>query len=201
MLDPVRIEIYYSLPGMVPGERSVPDSSIQRAVAANPSTPLAVLDTLSRDSDDQVRLTVARNPSTSEAVLSCLALDSDWQVAVAATFNPSAPSEVRERHIEGWVNRMERAVQREACNRPDKTPVPQTPISTEDLLRALGWLEYLDQGADNKELTKASRSKDWLTRLGAALHPGASAGILKLLLQDSDTDVARAARFRLQGTA
>ena len=186
---------------MVRGERSVPDSSIQRAVAANPSAPLTVLDTLSLDSDDQVRLAVARNPSTSEAVLSCLALDSDWQVAVAATFNPSAPSEVRERHIEGWVNRMERAVQREACNRADMTPVPQTPISTADLLRALGWLEYLDQGADNKELTKASRSKDWLTRLGAALHPGASAGILKLLLQDSDTDVARAARFRLQGTA
>ncbi|WP_108330238.1 WGR domain-containing protein [Limnohabitans sp. 2KL-1] len=200
MLDPMRIEIYYSFPGMVRMERSVADSSIKRAVAANPSTPLTALDTLSRESDDQVRLAVALNPSTSVAALSCLARDPNEHVAITAAFNPSAPFEVRESHIECWLNRMERAIQREACILADKTPVPQTPISTDDLLRALEWLDYLNQGADNKVLTKASRSKDWLTRLGAALHPGASAGILKLLLQDSEEDVAGAARFRLQAT-
>jgi hypothetical protein len=48
---------------------------------------------------------------------------------------------------------------------------------------------------DNKALTKAARSKDWLKRLAAALHPMATEGVLKLLRQDSDQDVALAARL------
>ena len=50
---------------------------------------------------------------------------------------------------------------------------------------------------DNKSLTKASRSKEWLVRLAAVLHPETSQGILDLLKDDADEDVAAGAAEKL----
>jgi hypothetical protein len=66
------------------------------------------------------------------------------------------------------------------------------------------WLERLTDfpiDPDNAALTKASRNKNWLMRLGAALHPKASDATLELLSADADTDVAAAARMKLSQRA
>jgi predicted DNA-binding WGR domain protein len=68
-------------------------------------------------------------------------------------------------------------------------------ITSDDVFNAILWLGYVP-ATDKVAPTKSARSTDWLTRLGAALHPGASQGILKLLKDDVDPSVAQAVRMR-----
>jgi hypothetical protein len=50
---------------------------------------------------------------------------------------------------------------------------------------------------DDKYLTRASRSKDYLTRLAVSLHPDATEAQLKLLANDTDKNVASASVMAL----
>ncbi len=59
-------------------------------------------------------------------------------------------------------------------------------------------MDYLPLKATNKELTKAARSKDWLIRLAAGLHPDATEAQLKVLAHDSDKNVSALAIENLQ---
>jgi hypothetical protein len=70
-------------------------------------------------------------------------------------------------------------------------------LPDESLFRWLELLAGFPVSPDNKALTKASRDKNWLLRLGAALHPASSNAILELLSGDTDIDVAGAARMKL----
>jgi hypothetical protein len=169
------------------------DWRVRSDVAHNTLTPFPTLDALANDSVNSVRTAVAGNPSAPRPLLESLAGDEDIDVRRALAFNRSSPSEILDQYIQGWVTRLKRAIEREVCIRNGQLPQPQVPVLPGDLLRGLDWLGLVSAEADNKALTKASRSKDWLTRLGAALHPSATKGILELLSKDSDPDVARAA--------
>ena len=70
-------------------------------------------------------------------------------------------------------------------------------ISNKEILRALALLDYLPLKATNKELTKAARSKDWLIRLAAGLHPDATEAQLNLLANDTDKNIASASVMAL----
>jgi hypothetical protein len=195
------------------------DVSVRAGLARNPSTATSVLDSFAKDSSEWVRVNVAANPSTPASVLEALADNPDHSVRIAVAGNPAVPAsalerlakssdvellrsiaantsstkEFRDRYAEGWAMRLVRAIQRESCIHESNPPEPQVPLLPVDLLRGLEWLGLLYRDEDNKSLTKASRSMDWLTRLGVALHPSATEGILKLLRMDCDADVARAA--------
>jgi Ni,Fe-hydrogenase III small subunit len=185
-------------------------NDVREQVAANSSTPVTVLESLSMDSADTVRERVASNPSTPMSVLKELAND-EW-IRRNVVGNPSTPTFVLEalrkhwdvrseaalniaaRLSQGyWAKRVKNAIKRELSVTAQESCEPEVPLLTDDLLRGLEWLWLVSPEDDNKSLTKASRSTDWLTRLGVALHPSASEGILKLLRKDSDPDVARAA--------
>jgi len=174
------------------------DSSVvRREVACNLSTPASLLERLSNDSDSSVRCAVASNPLAPEPLLVFLASDTDWEVQAVVALNPQASADLRDTYLQSWADRLKRALQRETSIREGRSPSPQIPIFPEDLVRATTWLGLIDPEPDNKALTKASRSKDWLTRLGVALNPSVTEGILKVLRQDSDPDVARAAAANL----
>jgi hypothetical protein len=68
------------------------------------------------------------------------------------------------------------------------------PATDEVILRLLPECTEFPFDPSNKSLTAASRNKDWLVRLGVALHPDASDAMLDLLSSDTDADVAAAAR-------
>lgn len=195
------------------------DEQVREEVAKNPSTPIEMLETLARDSSLKVRQAVAgntgaaattlaslskdselsvrsavgRNQSTPAQVLLSLAADASYWVSRAVALNPSAPAEAHDRATQPWVTRIQRAVEREICIREGHAQTLQVSILPSDLLRAAVWLGLLEVNIDNKALTKASRSKDWLTRLSAALHPQVTDGILQLLAKDADADVSAAA--------
>lgn len=170
------------------------DQEVRGWVALNPSTPLAVLESMAMDSDMLIRAAAARNSSMPLQTLVELAGDVTWQVRWKAVSNQSIPTDVRDRYFRCWVTRVQEAIKRAVIAREGAAAEPQTPVSPAELLRALGWLGMITPGDDNKALTKASRSTDWLVRLGVALHPSVSEGILKILRQDKDPDVARGAR-------
>ena len=172
------------------------EMDVRRVVSENSSAPILVLEALSKDSHFEVRRGVAANTSAPDHVLSSLASDRAWQVRSAVASNPVASVDTRDQSLRHWVIRLQRASLREKSIREGRAPSPQVPISPADLVRALNWLECIPSDADNKALTKASRSKDWLTRFGVALHPSATEGMLKLLIHDSDPDVAAAARIQ-----
>ena len=140
---------------------------------------------------------MAANPSTPSPVLITLAVDVEMEVRRKVLFNKAAPAEARDQVLDLWAIPLRRALLRENHFREGNESKPFAPITTSDLVSALCWLDCIPDWADNKALTKASRSKDWLTRLGAVLHPNASEGIMKLLQQDSDPEVALAASLRI----
>lgn len=183
------------------------DGWIRKKVASNPSAHFSVLEALSKDRDAEVRCGVAGNSKTSSHVLAVLAKDKDENVRKNVAENPNVSQQIlegltsisaREHEARAMfaLNIVKRITLREICKRQGK-PVDQlTAVTSEALLRALGWLGYFSPSVDIKSLTKASRSKDWLVRLGLALHPDATEDMLKILEQDADICVARAAQFR-----
>ena len=125
---------------------------------------------------------VARNPNTPVALLKALAKDKDAWVRSSVAENPNTPlpaPALKEKEVKVLLGDDE------------ITGLPDTSI--------LDWIESLSSFhlADNKSLTNASRSKQWLDRFAAALHPDATKGILDLLINDADEDVAAVATEKL----
>jgi hypothetical protein len=169
------------------------DASVRQSVAANTSTPVAVLEVLAKDKVERVRRLVARNPLAPVSLLVSLVEDTSLEIRAAVSLNQPDRADLRERFLNWWLARLQRSIEREIGVRRGGVAEPRISVLPVDLLRALDQLGLVSPDDDNKTLTKASRSKDWLTRLGVALHPSATEGILKLLRQDCDPDVARAA--------
>jgi 3-methyladenine DNA glycosylase AlkC len=163
------------------------------SLAEDAATPAAVLRELAVDRDKEVRLAVASNPGTPSDLLAVLADDADSDIRRLAALNPFTPPAQIEKYLSNWVSAIRTAIHRERVDAPKGSGVRAFTVGLFDLTRGLEWLSLFDYQPDNKALTKASRSKDWLTRLAAALHPKATEGILGLLAQDTDSDVACAA--------
>ena len=103
--------------------------------------------------------------------------------------------EVRRRQISDWLDQLRTVFQRELQIHQGSYVFTTDQITAVDVSNALMWLGYVP-ASDKVAPSKSARSTDWLTRFGAALHPGATQGILKLLREDVDPDVAQAARLR-----
>lgn len=90
---------------------------------------------------------------------------------------------------------------RRALERADLVDAGQPALAPQltpgDVLRSLYWLNLIPQQPRWRFLNTAVESPDWLTRLAVAMHPKASVVQRKLLSQDSDPDVAAAARLSL----
>lgn len=112
---------------------------------------------------------------------------------------PDTYAAVRQRLALKWMECLRQAFHREVLMRQGESPPTAEPLTTADVLGALTWLDCVPD-SDKAAPTKLSRSSDWLSRLGAALHPAASEAILNLLRQDADPDVAAAARLRASAT-
>jgi predicted DNA-binding WGR domain protein/pentose-5-phosphate-3-epimerase len=103
-------------------------------------------------------------------------------------------SEIRMRLIGNHLDQLRTVFQRELQIYQGCYAFTTGQLTTKDVSNALMWLGYIP-GSDKDAPTKSARSTDWLTRLGAALHPGATQGVLNLLKEDVDPDVAQAVRF------
>jgi predicted DNA-binding WGR domain protein len=169
------------------------DVNIRWAAARNPSASPSILEALSRDASAYVLRAVAMNPSSPQQLLTRMAHDGPYEIEVAVAMNPSAPAQLQDQVIDKWVDRLLRAMQFEGRQVLGQSVGDRVRMGPADLLRGLDLLGLTCLTNDNKDLTKLSRSRDWLTRLGVALHPEVTEGILKVLRQDSDPDVARAA--------
>jgi 3-methyladenine DNA glycosylase AlkC len=175
------------------------DWHVRWAVASNPNAPAPVLEALAKDKDSSarasalsrfVRESVARNPNTPAAVLAALANDEASDVRESVAQNPNTPAAVLEA-----LREEEARLFSEAFSMLSPRGKPVLPEAS--ICRWLQQLTDFPATPDNKALTKASRSKNWLIRLGVALHPQASRAMLELLSADTDADVAAAARTKL----
>ena len=184
-------------------------------IAGNPKTPPAILSALARDDLYEVRAQTARNPRAPAKALKILAKDKEEYVrrGVRRNFaeNPNTPVAL----LEALAKDKDAWVRSNVAENPN-TPVSTTPapaLKEKEVKVLLGddeitglpdtsilaWIKLLSSFhlADNKSLTKASRSKEWLDRFAAALHPDATKGILDLLINDADEDVAAVATEKL----
>jgi len=183
-------------------EAMIQDASntVLEAIAINPSMALNVrislLGRLLNGASESFRFSIADSSSTPQSTLASLAEDDNLVVRCMVTNNPSSPPDLRDRLISWWLSRLQRSIQREICVRKGLAPEPVSIVQPADLLMALNCLGIFTAVDDNSALTKASRSKDWLVRFGVALHPSAPVGILKILRNDIDPDVAKAAAYR-----
>lgn len=109
---------------------------------------------------------------------------------------PRARAAVRRRLAAEWTNHLRQAFHREVLLRQGEPPAAAPTIAAADVLSALAWLGCVP-ASDKASPIKSSRSPDWLSRLGAAQHPGATEAILRLLAGDADPDVAAAAQLRI----
>jgi len=78
-----------------------------------------------------------------------------------------------------------------------REPILPTHVTDADLLSGLVAIGCLPKNATNKDLTSASRSKDWLARFAVCLHPDATKSQLTLLMRDSDKNIVSAASSSL----
>ena len=126
----------------------------------------------------------------------------DLRVGDPALEDHVVPNTYAAVHKRLTLERMEclrQAFHREMLVRQGEPPPTAAPLTTADVLGALARLECVP-ASDKAVPTNPSRSSDWLSRLGAALHPAASEAILNLLRQDDDPDVAAAAQLRASTT-
>ena len=200
---------------------------VRSGVAENPNTPVPLseilLEVLAQDKDEYVRRHAARNPNIPVALFEILAKDKDEDVRGNVACNPNIPvallkNLVRAKKAVGigeYVRdkiaanlNMPRALMEALAM--DKAPAfKQKEVKKllgEDELTGLPdasilhWITSLTDCPaliDNKSLTKASRSKEWLVRLAAVLHPDVTQGILELLINDTDEDVSAGATEKL----
>ncbi|MFM8356761.1 MAG: hypothetical protein ACKOBM_17930, partial [Gammaproteobacteria bacterium] len=164
----------------------------RRVVAKNPRTPHAIAASLfeagaayyearAKDSDEWGRFEVAANPRAPLHLLARLCSDKK--------------SYVRETAQSSYMQRC--ATELGADLLPLINPERPIPLSETTLLRCLSWLTGVVPGANNKDLTNASRDRNWLVRLAVAAHADASEAMLELLSGDSDAEVAGSARRAL----
>lgn len=78
-----------------------PSPQVRREVAANPNTPVDVLDALAGDRDWRVRAAVGLHPSTSDAGLRQLVDDSHWEVRLTMLDRPGLSTDVMLRVCSG----------------------------------------------------------------------------------------------------
>jgi hypothetical protein len=184
-------------------------------VAENPNAPVALLQALAKDKNKDVRCSVAMNPNAPIALLEALAKDKDSGGSLLCRSEPQRPrldvGGTCERHGTGgsqFSRQKIRLLSSEHRRKDDgfTDGADSESLPESDALRLLPELIAFPFIPTNKSLTAASRNKDWLVRLGVALHPDASDAILELLSADSDADIAaarhkRAARAAANGTA
>jgi hypothetical protein len=162
-------------------------------VAENPRTPIAVLEILSSDKNEYIRWRVAENPRTPVSLLEVLATDTEKWVREAVIANPQTPQELRDRIVNAealFFSNLARLLIASDGDRLD-------PPSDDAMIALLRGLIGFTAETTNKALTSASRNKDWLMRLGVALHPDASDAQLQLLTMDAEKTVIDVARTKL----
>lgn len=167
------------------------DEATREEVAANPCTPALTLGSLAADESDSVRQNLAKNPQTPAPILERLASDANQLVRCCISTNPNRslpPEAILAEIARDYLKRLQQK-QRGGIEVPP-------PLTQQDLLRALIWLRRVPESVDNKTLTRLAHCEDWLSRLGVALHPQASAGQLKLLAKDTNSNVAAVAGHR-----
>ena len=179
--------------------------SFRVMVASNAATlTLAVRERLTKDSDWAVKEALKNAVVFPEWMTRDNTSEESDQTSSAETVEPSYEDtddysflrdEVGSRRALDWLDQLRRAFQREFLVSQGKQIARPAPLTVMDVSNALTWLGYVP-GSDKDVPSKSARSTDWLTRLGAALHPGATKGVLKLLREDVDPDVARAAQLR-----
>jgi hypothetical protein len=180
------------------------DAFVRLAVATSPSaSPELVLDllaVLAQDKDQRVRRAVAGHPSASLDLLQTLVNDDEKDVRRTAVERLSGDTGKLVENTTDVSANLTIAMQRvlERADQADSGQLIRSQqLKPSDVLRALYWLTLIPQQPTGRFLSKAVGSPDWLTRLAVALHPKASIAQRKLLSQDSDLDVAAAARLSL----
>jgi hypothetical protein len=145
------------------------------------------------DADNHVMdmvASVAANPNLPSRLLLPLAQFGGSAVRQSVAENPNTPVAVLQVLREEEARHLDEAL---LLLRPHGAPVlPEASV--------LQWLQRLTDFppvSDYKALAKASRNKNWLMRLGVAIHPRASDAMREWLTADTDADVAAAARKKL----
>ncbi|MGI0483596.1 HEAT repeat domain-containing protein, partial [Geminocystis sp. CENA526] len=100
--------------------RSAAELNIKQKVASNPNIPVALLEKLATDSDQDVRRNVASNPNTPVALLEKLANDSDKDVRREVASNSNTPVTLLKKLATYFDKDVRRRVA-ENPNTPDNT--------------------------------------------------------------------------------
>jgi len=167
-----------------------------RSLASNPTCPDGMLQSLSKDKSANVRAGVAINPACPIAMLERLARDKDVGVRAAIATNPRVPDHLR-LLLQAERSQCQQRLEHESLV---LLGIEQLRDESLPLSSVLYWIESgtdFPADPDKKALGKLMKKKQWLIRLGVALHPSATGAMLKKLSEDSDKDVAAAAMARL----
>ena len=173
------------------------DEYVRRHAARNPNIPVALFEILAKDKDEDVRGNVACNPNIPVALLKNLvrakkAVGIGEYVRDKIAANLNMPRALMEALAMDKAPAFKQKEVKKLLGEDELTGLPDASI--------LHWITSLTDCPaliDNKSLTKASRSKEWLVRLAAVLHPDVTQGILELLINDTDEDVSAGATEKL----
>ncbi len=174
-------------------------ADVRLALAGNPEAPpelvQVLMKALARDRDPGVRKKVIQHPASGDDLLEMLANDDDRSVRLYATGRRWQAE--RARTIDGnpTAGRLNtvvgRLVDREALKLAGQ-PVPVPAWGVDHIARGLDGLHLIALRPSVRSLNQAARSKDWLTRLAAALHPQATPAQQALLEKDEVPEVVAA---------
>jgi len=167
-------------------------------VAQNLCATVEILEQLAKDKRAGVRIKVARNPNTPISLIEALLQDKSATVKEAALIAISKRSKLNISFIEELQKQSYKGSSYpQLVLQAIKEPTIQANISNKELLEVLQVLRYLPLEPTNKDLTKASRSEDYLTRLAVVLHPNTTEAQLKVLANDTDKNVSSASALAL----
>ncbi|MBD2579267.1 HEAT repeat domain-containing protein [Oscillatoria sp. FACHB-1406] len=163
-----------------------PYQDIRAAIASKRSTPISVLEKLSKDSDSAVRAAIASNRSTPISVLEKLLKDSDSEVRAAIASNRSTPISVFEKLLEDSDSSVRVAI---AANHHTPISVFEKLLKNSDSSVRVKIAIAANGHGPISVFEKLSEDSDSKVRAAIAANGHGPISVFEKLLEDSDSEV------------
>ena len=178
--EPLKVKLLNSLVGKL-------STSDLKKVATNPTTPAAVLEKFSQNSEKWLRHAIAKNPSMPVPILEVMAGESDRDIQCAVAENPSTPEPILE-----FLAKNYNGLIRYAVAKNPSVPSYMLENFSRDSNKWLRQIVAKNPAMPVPVLETLACDSEHEVKCAVAENPSAPASVLETLARDSDAWVRRA---------